>query len=310
MTIGIFFASTILTVIALVISQKIFIRRNIIDKINPRSSHSVTATRNGGIAIFTSICCISTFYYIQGIDLFNYSFLVPLSILVIVGCYDDMYNVDFKLKFLFQIIAAKILIDNGYFIDNLHGFMGIDNLDRISAQLLSMFIIVAIINAINFIDGIDGLALTVVSLFIALFELLSINNSGLFYLSIIFFGSVIPMLYFNFKKNNKIFLGDSGSLFIGAITSVYVMYILSSEYLIKESYDINKLFFVISILVYPIADISRITLLRLYKKVSPFQADKNHIHHLLLKKFNKHGLVVIIILVSSILNFIIIHNIL
>ena len=310
MTIGIFFASTILTVIALVISQKIFIRRNIIDKINPRSSHSVTATRNGGIAIFTSVFCISSFYYLQGLDLFNYSFLVPLSILLIVGCYDDLYNVDFKLKFLFQIIAAKILIDSGYFIDNLHGFMGIDNLDRISAQLLSMFIIVAIINAINFIDGIDGLALTVVSLFIALFELLSINNSGLFYLSIIFFGSVIPMLYFNFKKNNKIFLGDSGSLFIGAITSIYVMYILSSEYLIKESYDINKLFFVISILVYPIADISRITLLRLYKKVSPFQADKNHIHHLLLKKFNKHGLVVIIILVSSILNFIIIHNIL
>jgi len=310
MTIGIFFASTILTVIALVISQKIFIRRNIIDKINPRSSHSVTATRNGGIAIFTSVFCISSFYYLQGLDLFNYSFLVPLSILLIVGCYDDLYNVDFKLKFLFQIIAAKILIDSGYFIDNLHGFMGIDNLDRISAQLLSMFIIVAIINAINFIDGIDGLALTVVSLFIALFELLSINNSGLFYLSIIFFGSVIPMLYFNFKKNNKIFLGDSGSLFIGAITSIYVMYILSSEYLIKESYDINKLFFVISILVYPIADISRITLLRLYKKESPFQADKNHIHHLLLKKFNKHGLVVIIVLVSSILNFIIIHNIL
>ena len=63
MAIGIFFASTILTVIALVISQKIFIRRNIIDKINPRSSHSVTATRNGGIAIFTSVFCISVFYF-------------------------------------------------------------------------------------------------------------------------------------------------------------------------------------------------------------------------------------------------------
>ena len=69
--------------------------------------------------------------------------------------------IDFKLKFIFQIIAAKIIIDNGLIIDNLHGVFGIFEINRILAQILTIFIILAIINAINFIDGIDGLAISI-----------------------------------------------------------------------------------------------------------------------------------------------------
>ena len=87
-----------------------------------------------------------------------------------VGSYDDIYDVDFKLKFIFQVIAAKIIIDSGLIIDNLHGVFGIFELNRIVAHLLTIFIIVAIINAINFIDGVDGLAISVVLLFIGCFE--------------------------------------------------------------------------------------------------------------------------------------------
>ena len=117
--------------------------------------------------IVFSIACI---YYFQGIDLFKYSLLVPLSLLLIVGLYDDIYQLDIKLKFIFQIIAAKIFIDNGLLIDNLHGVFGIFELNRITAQALTIFIIVAIVNSINFIDGIDGLALSIVTLFILMFE--------------------------------------------------------------------------------------------------------------------------------------------
>ena len=114
MIIGIVFASTLLTITALVISQKIFIRRNITDKINQRSSHSVTATRNWGIAVFTSIFCISAFYYLNGIvTLFRYLFatsfissllsltvglgnsLIPLLLIWISYAWDktyDLYN--------------------------------------------------------------------------------------------------------------------------------------------------------------------------------------------------------------------------
>ena len=64
-----------------------------------------------GMAVFQSITLllISIYFYINGIEVFDYTYLIPLSILLIVGLYDDVYDVDFKLKFIFQIIA-KILI--------------------------------------------------------------------------------------------------------------------------------------------------------------------------------------------------------
>ena len=101
--------------------------------------------------------------------------MVSLSLLTVVGLYDDLYNIDFKLKFIFQIIAAKIIVDNGLIIDNLHGVLYIFEINRLLANLLTIFIIVAIINAINFIDGIDGLAISIVLIFICLFELFSNN---------------------------------------------------------------------------------------------------------------------------------------
>ena len=73
------------------------------------------------------------------------------------------------LKFIFQIIAAKLIVDSGLIIDNLHGVIGIYELGRLASQLLTIFIIVAIINSINFIDGIDGLALSVIIVFVLSF---------------------------------------------------------------------------------------------------------------------------------------------
>ena len=99
----------------------------------------------------------------------------------------------------------------------------------------------------------------------------------------------------------KVFLGDSGSLFLGGIVSIYVLHILSSEYLIKEEFDINKVLFVISILSYPIIDIIRVFILRVYNGRSPFVADKNHIHHILLKKTRSHALSVIILIMCSLI---------
>lgn len=95
---------------------------------------------------------------------------MPLSLLVSIGLYDDIYNLDFKLKFIFQIIAAKMIVDTGLLIDNFHGVLEIYEINRAVAQILTIFIITSIINAINFIDGIDGLAISVFSLFIILFE--------------------------------------------------------------------------------------------------------------------------------------------
>ena len=285
----------------LIASQKVFLSKNIVDKINDRSSHSSISTRSGGISIFLTVFIISCYFYINGYTIFNYSLIIPLSLLMFVGLYDDINGIDFKLKFIFQIIAAKIIIDNGLIIDNLHGFGGFFEINRVFAQVLTIFIILAIINAINFIDGIDGLAISITTLFILSFEFFSISITPYINLSQIILSALIPLYYFNFRKKNKVFLGDSGSLFLGGIISVYVITILSNDYIIKPEFDVHKILFVVSILFFPIFDITRVVFFRLRKGKSPFYPDKNHIHHLVLKKTKSHFYTVALIIVVSIL---------
>ncbi len=303
MNLSLILPALILSTIMILICQNFFLKKKMTDKINIRSSHTVIATRSGGLAIFSTIFMISVFNYLYGITIFDYSYLIPIGLLVSVGLYDDLFNVDFKLKFIFQIIAAKMIIDGGLIIDNFHGLLGVYEINRLLAHLVTIFIVVAIINAMNFIDGIDGLAISVLSLFLILYEYVSISSAGLNDFSLIIIFTLIPVYYFNFKKNNKVFLGDSGSLMIGGITSIYVLNVLSNNYLIKTEFDVNKIIFVFSILSYPIIDIVRITIKRLIEKKSPFEADKSHIHHILLRRFKDHYKVVSIIILSSLVIF-------
>ena len=112
---------------------------------------------------------------------------------------------------------------------------------------------------------------------------------------------MIPLYYFNLRNKNKVFLGDSGSLFLGGLVSIYVVHILTNNYIIKPEFDLHKIIFVISILAYPIVDIIRVFFFRLKKGKSPFIADKNHLHHLLIKKVNSHIIVTFIIVSLSLL---------
>jgi UDP-N-acetylmuramyl pentapeptide phosphotransferase/UDP-N-acetylglucosamine-1-phosphate transferase len=193
-----------------------------------------------------------------------------------------------------------MIIDNGLIIDNFHGIFGLFEISRIYAHIMTIFIIVAIINAINFIDGIDGLAISVTLFFIILFESLSAEVTPYIKMSLIVLFSIFPLYIFNFKKTKKVFIGDSGSLFLGGIISTYVIYILSNDYIIVKRFDVHKVIFVFSLLSYPIVDLIRVFFLRVIKGDSPFKADKNHIHHILLKKINNHKVVSLIIIVCSI----------
>lgn len=296
---SIFLFTPIISLITIIIVQKVFISKKYFDQINKRSSHESLATRSGGISIFITFFIISFFFYIQESLIYDYSFIIPLGLLVSVGLYDDIYSVDFKLKFIFQIIAAKLIIDNGLIVDNLHGVFGIYEINRIIAQLITLLIIVSIINAINFIDGIDGLAVSLTAIFIISFEIFSTEITPFYYLSILTLLSFIPLYYFNFRANNKVFLGDSGSLFLGGIISILVIYILTNNYVIKSDFDIHKIVFVLSILTYPIIDLTRIIILRVSNGKSPFEADKKHLHHLLFKRVNSHKKVTIIICLIS-----------
>ena len=273
--------------------QKLFIYYKRFDDFNHRSSHKTLATRTGGIGIFLSVFIISLYYYFQGIEIFDYSLFIPLGIMFVVGVYDDLYNADFKLKFLLQIIVAKILIDQGFVISNYHGLFGLYEVPRILAQLSTVFVFLVIVNSINFIDGIDGLAITQVIKTILLVEFFS-QSTDLSVLSLLLISSIIPLYYFNFKIKRKVFLGDGGSLFLGTIVSIYCFYILGDNFSFKNGFEMNKTLFSILVILYPIVDLLRVFLIRIKNKRSPFEPDKNHLHHLLNQKFHKNTSVLII----------------
>ncbi len=264
--------------------QKVFIFYKKFDDFNHRSSHKTLATRTGGVGIFLTLLFVSSYYYLQGIDLFDYSLFIPLGIMFIVGVYDDFYNADFKLKFLLQIIVAKILIDNGYVISNYYGLFGLYEIPWILAQLTSIFVFLVLVNAINFIDGIDGLAISEVIKTILVFEFFSSEFTPLATMSLILISSLLPLYYFNFKKNRKVFLGDGGSLLLGTVAAIYAFYVLGSDYEFKSGFTLNKTLFTISILLYPLVDLLRVFIIRIKDKKSPFQPDQNHIHHYLNKR--------------------------
>ena len=155
--------------------QKIFIYYKRFDDFNHRSSHKTLATRTGGIGLFSSIFIISLFFYYQSIEIFDYSLFIPLGIMFVVGVYDDFYNADFKLKFLLQIIVAKILIDQGYVISNYYGLFGLYDIPWHLAQVTTVFVFLVVVNAINFIDGTDGLAISQVIKTIILIELIILS---------------------------------------------------------------------------------------------------------------------------------------
>lgn len=274
--------------------QKVFIYYKRFDDFNHRSSHKTLATRTGGIGIFLSVFIISLYYYIQGVELFDYSLFIPIGIMFVVGVYDDLYNADFKLKFLLQIIVAKILIDQGFVISNYHGLFGLYEVPRILAQLSTVFVFLVIVNSINFIDGIDGLAITQVIKTILLVEFFS-QSTDLSVLSLMLISSIIPLYYFNFKIKRKVFLGDGGSLLLGTIVSIYCFYILGDYFSFKNGFEMNKTLFSILVILYPIIDLLRVFVIRIKNKRSPFEPDKNHLHHLLNQKFRKNISVLIII---------------
>jgi UDP-N-acetylmuramyl pentapeptide phosphotransferase/UDP-N-acetylglucosamine-1-phosphate transferase len=221
----------------------------------------------------------------------------------IVGVYDDFYRADFKLKFLLQIIVAKILIDQGYVISNYYGLFGLYEVPWLLAQISTVFVFLVIVNAINFIDGIDGLAISEVIKTILIIEFLSLGYTKLSSMGFIVIFSLLPLYYFNFKRKSKVFLGDGGSLLLGSIIAIYIFYLLGEEFIFDSKWVLNKTLFSILVIIYPLSDLLRVFIIRAKNGVSPFKPDKNHIHHLLNSKTKSHIIATSVIIFVQLLIF-------
>jgi UDP-N-acetylmuramyl pentapeptide phosphotransferase/UDP-N-acetylglucosamine-1-phosphate transferase len=159
--------------------------------------------------------------------------------------------------------------------------------------MLSILFILFVTNAFNLIDGIDGLAGTIAFtclLFLSLwFYCIGDIESAIFL--ICFAGAILGFLYYNWQPAS-LFMGDTGSLVLGFIIAVFTLKFVSinGTLPIDSSYKFHAVLSAgLAIVLLPAFDTTRVFLLRIIKKQSPFLPDKQHLHHAVIRKVNTHA---------------------
>lgn len=279
--------------------------KNLYDVPNGRTSHDIITPTLGGMAIFAGFI-ISSMVFVNIAEIAYIQYVIAGIIVVFfIGLKDDITGLGPLKKFVGQIIAAGIIIDLGNIrLSNLQGFAGIYELDYVSSDLISLFVIIAIVNAFNLIDGIDGLAsgVGIIAAFTFGLWFYLIGEVQLAILSLALVGALLAFFRFNvFSTTQKIFMGDIGSLILGFIMAILAIKFnelnagLTGPYAIKCAAAVS-----IGILVVPIYDTIRVFAIRLGKGGSPFKPDKQHVHHYLLALTHSHKKSTAIILTVNI----------
>ncbi len=266
-----------------------------------RRMHKKPIPRLGGLAIifgFTvAICCFGHLTRSLG------AILAGAAIIAVMGVVDDCKNLDAKLKFCIQIIAALVVIIGGniritvltnpnIFSDNPYVILP-DWLSGVTTVLWIVFIT----NAVNFIDGLDGLAAGVSAIMSVslVFIAVRVGEYSVATVGLALMGACFGFLPFNFNPA-KIFMGDTGSTFLG-----FMLATLSIQGVFK-SYAIISFAVPLLILGLPLFDALFAMIRRIYHGQSPMTADRGHLHHRLIDMgFSQKQTVFILYTISGIL---------
>ena len=273
--------------------------KKLYDVPNARKVHKDSIPRLGGIAFMPSMAiafalamlAINSTQKLISINVWSLYFLMSLLVIYVTGIVDDVFGLPARVKFACQVVAACLLPLASLYLNNFYGFMGIHSIPYAVGFPLTVLAIVFIDNAINLIDGIDGLAASLSILafsgFIYMFASQGIWSYAIMISGLV--GVLVAFFYFNVfgdvSKNRKIFMGDAGSLTLGFILGVLcVKYSMYNEHvMLRHDFDFIMPY---TLLIVPIFDAVRVSLVRIWHRVSPFEADKRHIHH----KFMRAGM--------------------
>ncbi len=271
------------------------VRLQIIDIPDARKVHTGAIPRIGGVAMVAGAVLPMIMWLAPQNE--TIAFLLGVGIILFFGVWDDRKNLDYRLKFLGQIIAVLVVAIYGGVVIKYIPFWGIDPLPDYLAIPLTLFVLLGITNAINLSDGLDGLAggTTMLSLGVMAFMAYMVGGQDLVLIAVSVMGAILGFLRYN-THPAKIFMGDGGSQFLGF--SVGVLAIMLTQ-------EVNPAFspvVPVMILGLPILDTLMVMGQRIYEGRSPFSPDKNHIHHKLLALgFDHYEAVLLIYLVQSVL---------
>ncbi len=275
-------------------------RKQLLDKPDTRSSHNKLMPNLGGLAIFAGFI-ITASLLVNTAQIAYYQYIIAAIIVIFfVGLKDDILIIAPLTKFTGQIIAALIIVVFANIrISDFHGFFDIHEISYATSIVFSLFVILVVVNGFNFIDGVDGLSASITIITASTFGIwfLIINELQLSIIAFSLVGSVVAFFIFNvFGTTNKIFMGDTGSLIIGLIMSILAIEFNELNLdKTQEDYLYTAPTIAFCILIIPIFDLLRIMFVRLIQGRSIFKADKNHLHHQLLRLGCNHAQITLII---------------
>jgi UDP-GlcNAc:undecaprenyl-phosphate/decaprenyl-phosphate GlcNAc-1-phosphate transferase len=258
------------------------------DKPNKRKVHQKIMPRLGGLAIYISF--IVGYLILRPVNEDSLYILLGSLIILAVGILDDVYELPAKVKFMGQFAAAFVVVVlAGVQVTFINLPFGGQLEFGILSIPISILWIVGITNAINLIDGLDGLAAGVSSIALITISGMALIMGDIFVASmgLIMLGSTLGFLLYNFHPA-KIFMGDTGALFLGYMISV--LSLLGFK-------NVTFISFIVPVLILgvPISDTIFAIIRRIVKKQPLSAPDKSHLHHCLLRLGYSHRQTVLII---------------
>ena len=266
--------------------------RGIVDISDERKAHIGDVPSLGGVGIFISSVFVllltlptdqfATFRYI----------LSALTIIFLLGAQDDLKPLTPLVKLLGQLVAVFIfIIFADVRISHLHGLFGISSISYSLSIIISVLFYLFVINSYNLIDGINGLCSTAVVLITSLLGSWFFMVGYFEYCTLAFVvcGATLAFLKFNITPST-IFMGDTGSLVLGAVCSVIVIQFLEiNALLVTHPFRFESpIIIATGLMILPIYDTLRVFAIRILEGTSPFEADKRHLHHLMLETGLSH----------------------
>lgn len=267
--------------------RRLAIRIGATDLPNARKVHKKIMPRMGGLAIYLAF--LIGIFILWPDSSFTLPLIVGSVIIIITGILDDMYSLSPRVKMVAHFFAALVIVQSGISVTFINlPFNGVLHLYWLSVPLTLLWIM-GITNAINLIDGLDGLAVGVSSIVLMTIAGLSLTEGNVFVFTVstILLGSTLGFLPYNFHPA-KIFMGDTGSYFLGYVISVLAL-------LGFKNVTLFSLVVPIILLAVPISDTLFAIVRRLVNKKPLTAPDKSHLHHCLLRYgFSQRQTVVLI----------------
>jgi len=295
--------------ISTVISIKLLIpiawRIGLLDVPCTRKDHTGSIPLVGGLSVFIGVLISSLFWLPDSIDLRIY--LIASAMMVFVGSLDDRHDLSVKIRLIAQLLIASLMIfSTGHMLSDLGDLLGAGeiNLGWLGIPFTYLAVLGAM-NAFNMMDGIDGLlGMMSINTLAAIAILCTISQDlGHVQLAVIIITAIVTYLIFNLqllkKCTSKIFMGDAGSMFIG-LSVVWLLAVCTQA----DSATSTASFRAVTalwIIAIPLMDMAAIMIRRKRKGLSPFDADRDHLHHIVLRAGGTDRQALLIISLAAIL---------